>query len=180
MGLSRGSACRRGRSCGDEGFTLVELMVTVAVIGILAVVAVPAMTGLINNSRISGLSGEVVSAVQLARSEAVRRNARVTLCASGDGATCSNSADWSRWIVQAPDNTSGGTDVVLDGTAPGNAQVSGPASRIVFRPSGLVVSQAQLTVCVPTTNPANNQRVVAVVLSGSPVTTRANGAGACP
>ncbi|WP_310154748.1 GspH/FimT family pseudopilin [Luteimonas sp. 3794] len=172
---------REPGGCGAAaGFTMVELMVTVAIIGILAVVAVPAMTGLINNSRLSGLSGEVVSAVQFARSEAVRRNARVTLCASADGLACSNAADWSRWIVLAPDNTSGGTDVVLDGVAPGNAQVSGPAGRIVFRPSGLVVSQAQLTACVPTTNPENNRRIVTVGLSGSPVTTRANGAGTCP
>ncbi|MCD9005136.1 GspH/FimT family pseudopilin [Luteimonas sp. XNQY3] len=162
------------------GFTLVELMVTVAVIAILSAVAVPAMTGLINRSRISGLTGEVVSALQLARSEAVRRNARVTLCPSADGLTCTNSVDWAGWIIEARDNATGTDQVILAGTAPSNTQVSGPAGGVVFRPSGLLVSQSQLTVCMPTNNPAANQRVVTVALSGSPITTPQEGGGQCP
>lgn len=171
--LSEGAG--RGR-----GFTLVELMVTVAVVAILSAVAVPVMTGLINNSRLSGMTGEVVSAVQLARSEAVRRNARVQLCASADGLSCTSTTNWTRWIIRAPDNTSGTVTVALDHRPPANTQVRGPAAGVVFRPSGLVVNQAQLTVCVPTSNPAANQRVVTVALSGSPITTRANGGGTCP
>jgi len=178
--MRRDRGNRRTHGLRSAGFTLIELMVTVAVIAILSAVAVPAMTGLINHSRISGLTGEVVSAIQLARSEAVRRNARVTLCPSTDGTTCANSTDWTGWIVLARDNTAATDHVMLAETAPGSTQVSGPAGGIVFRPSGLLVAQSQLTVCVPTTNPAANQRVVTVALSGSPITERANGGGQCP
>jgi len=171
---------RQGGERRTAGFTLIELMVTVAIVAILAAVAVPAMTGLINHVRISGLTGELVSAVQLARSEAVRRNARVTLCPSDDGATCANSEAWAGWIIEARDNTSGADQIVLAETAPANTEVSGPAGGIVFRPSGLLVTQSRLTVCVPTTNPAANQRVVTIALSGSPITERADGGGQCP
>lgn len=164
----------------SRGFTLVELMVTVAVVAILAAVAVPAMTGLTNNSRLSGLTGEMVSAVQLARSEAVRRNGRVTLCATVDGTTCANSTQWSRWIVRARDNTTNSFQIELDNSAPAGAQVSGPPAGIVFPPSGLLRTSAQITVCVPTTNPVNNLRRVDVQLSGTPVTTSASAGGQCP
>jgi len=138
------------------------------------------MTGLVHHSRISGMTGELVAAIQLGRSEAVRRNARVQLCASVDGVTCASSTTWARWILRTRDNTTGAVVVALDNTPPTNTQVRGPAGGLVFRPSGLVAAQGQVTVCVPTTNPSNNRRVVTVALSGSPITASANGAGTCP
>ncbi|HRN61247.1 MAG TPA: GspH/FimT family pseudopilin [Luteimonas sp.] len=173
---SRPGAAPRSR---QPGFTLIELMVTLAVAGILAVVAVPAMTSLINGNRLAGTSGDLTASLQLARSEAIRRNARVTICGTTDGANCS--ADWSRWIVTGLDNVSGTTDTIRDAAVTGATQVSGPATGIVFLPSGMIAAQETLTACVPTTSPNENQRVITVMISGSIVTTRAGtGAGTCP
>ncbi len=61
---------------------MIELMVTVAVLAIIAAIAVPAMQGLIAANRLSAASTELVTALQLARSEAIRRNAAVTVCGS--------------------------------------------------------------------------------------------------
>jgi type IV fimbrial biogenesis protein FimT len=167
--------CRGGLARpGVAGFTLIELMVTVAVVGILAMVAVPAMTALVNGNRLAGMTGEMTSALQLARSEAIRRNARVMICGSTDGATCAGGTDWTTWIV------SSGAEVIRSSSAPGSTQIRGPAVGIEFRPSGLIDAERQVTVCVPTDQPEQNQRVITVMISGNLATTRESGGGACP
>lgn len=161
---------------GITGFTLIELMVTVAVVGILAVVAVPAMTTLVNGNRLAGATSEMTASLQLARSEAIRRNARVTICGTTDGVNCG--ADWSRWVITGVDNSSGVTETIRDNVAPSSVQISGPEDGIVFRPSGMIAGGEDLVVCIPTDSPAENQRVITVMISGTIVTNRQ--AGDCP
>lgn len=145
---------------GSRGFTLVELMVTVAVLGIIAVVAVPAMTDMINNSRVRGASEEVTGALQLARSEALKRNQRIIACASASGTSCAASA--SRMVVywQDPANAAT-TELVREISMPGSVQVSGAAAGIQFRASGVADSAQQLQVSV-----AGHSRYVCVQISG--------------
>ena len=164
----------------SHGFTLVELMVTVAVIGILAVIAVPGMTALINNSRLNAQAEELVSSLQLARAEAVRRNARVTVCPSTDGSTCASSTSWSGWVIRGHDNVNDVDDVIRNNSVAGNVQISGPAAGIVFKPSGLIDAQQVVTVCMPTSNPTYNQRALTVMISGVVSSSKVNGGGACP
>lgn len=170
----------RFSSARSRGFTLVELMVTVSVIAILAAIAVPGMTALINNSRINGQSEELVSSLQLARAEAVRRNARVTVCPSTDGSTCASSTSWSGWVIRGHDNVNNVDDVIRSNTVVGGVQINGPAAGIIFKPSGLIDTQQAVTVCMPTSNPSYNQRVLAVMISGVVSSSKANGGGACP
>lgn len=80
------------------GFTLIELMVTVAVAVILSMVAVPSFRQFILNQRIKNTSYDLVSALTMARSEAITRNAPVSLAASG--------ASWANgWCVITPPPT---------------------------------------------------------------------------
>ncbi|MBJ7574799.1 GspH/FimT family pseudopilin [Luteimonas sp. MC1828] len=182
MSISRtGVAAPRpesGTLVSAQGFTLVELMVTMAVVGILAAVAAPSMTALINGNRLAGASGELTASLQLARSEALRRSSPVTICGTTDGVACS--ADWTRWIVVGTNNINNAVDVVRDSTVSGAVQVQGPAGGIVFQSSGLIDAQGQLNVCVPTDSPDENQRVITVLISGNIVTGRVNGGGLCP
>jgi type IV fimbrial biogenesis protein FimT len=161
------------------GFTLVELMITVAVLAILAAIATPSMQALINANRLAGASSELEATLQLARSEAVRRNARVTVCATTDGTTCAAATAWTRWIVRGRDNTAGVDDVIRDTTPGASVQISGPAAGIVFRPSGLIEASAQVTACMPTTQPPENRRVTTVMISGALTTAKINGGGTC-
>lgn len=155
-----------------RGFTLVELMVTCAVIAIVALVGLPAITWLINASRLQGQASDISAAFQLARSEAVRRNARVSVCASGNGATCGGG--WAN-LITLVDSTS----EVLQVTAiRPPVEVSSATTRVTYRPNGFT-SAASFTVCIPTGSPRENQRVVAVAAGGRVSTTKVAGGGSC-
>ncbi|WP_136255865.1 GspH/FimT family pseudopilin [Onishia niordana] len=74
----------------QSGFTLIELLVTMALIVIIATVAVPNFSGLVNDSRLTTLTNNLNATLRLARSEAIKRNHSLTLCGLGK---CGN--DWS-------------------------------------------------------------------------------------
>ncbi|GHB98293.1 GspH/FimT family pseudopilin [Thermomonas carbonis] len=140
-----------------QGFTLVELLVAVAVMGVLAVVAAPSMTALVNTYRVSSTAGELTAALQIARSEAVRRNARVSVCGN---AACT-STDWSEIVVVHSAPTADDPAVIRSTGASSGVSVTGPANGIVFRPSGVINAQA----CVPLSN-SYSQYAVTVMVSG--------------
>ncbi|BCX88542.1 type IV fimbrial biogenesis protein FimT [Methylomarinovum tepidoasis] len=82
------------------GFTLIELMVTVAMAAIVLTVGVPSFQALVKNNRLTTAANELVGALNLARSEAIKRGVRVTVCKSADGASCATSGNWEQgWIV---------------------------------------------------------------------------------
>ncbi|MDO8343969.1 MAG: GspH/FimT family pseudopilin [Cellvibrio sp.] len=72
----------------SKGFTLVELMVTLGVAAIALSIAVPSFQTQILNNRSIALGEDFASAVNYARSEAVKRAGRVSLCASKNGTAC--------------------------------------------------------------------------------------------
>lgn len=72
-----------------HGFSLIELMVTLAVAGVMLMVAVPSFGNLMISSQLTGMSNELASALNVARVEAVKRNAPVEVCADS---TCTVTA----------------------------------------------------------------------------------------
>lgn len=88
------------RSGSQRGFSLVELMVVVAILGILAGLAAPSFASFIRSNRLTAAANDLLGAVALARSEALKRGQRVVLCTSSNASTCDNSASWGDgWIV---------------------------------------------------------------------------------
>lgn len=84
----------------QSGVTLIELMVVLSIAAILLGIGIPAFAALIHTSRLSSLTNELISSLHLARSEAIKRNARAVLCPSADGSSCEASGGWHQgWLV---------------------------------------------------------------------------------
>ena len=170
-----------GRRPTAPGFTLIELMVTVAVIAILAVVAMPNLMSVINANRLRSQADELVGALQMARGEAIRRNSAVTVCPTEDGAECGGDS-WSSWLVVDPtpldsDPTEG---VIFRGNTEAPIEVSADGAAIGFLPSGMATAQVELVACIPTTSVEDNQRVMTVLVGGGISQQARDGGGTCP
>lgn len=137
-----------------RGFTLIELMVTIAVAAILLSIAVPNFQMFVMNNRMASQANDLITALSLARSEAVKRAANVTVCASSDGATCTGS--WGDgWIVR----DAAGTPIRVQQALSGASTLSGGAdvaSAITFTASGsttiptsATTASTTLTLCPP-------------------------------
>jgi prepilin-type N-terminal cleavage/methylation domain-containing protein len=93
------------------GFTLIELMFTITVLAILLGFGIPNFRDFIRNSRMSAEANDILSGINLTRSEAVKRRAPVTLC-SGTAAACVNDGDFSDgWVVFVDTDADGLIDV---------------------------------------------------------------------
>jgi len=140
------------------GFTLVELMVTIAIAAILATLAIPAFNEAMLGSRLNSMTNSFIASAQLARSEAIKRNAPVTLCASSTGNGCSGT--WADgWVVLA-----GGAPIHSQGPLPQNFQFSGAAGPIVFQSNGMIAACTALT--LENTQYSSKTKTMAVHVTG--------------
>lgn len=99
-----------------SGFTLIELMVTLAIALILIMAGIPSFNELIRDNQTAGQANRFIADLNYARSEAVKRGSLVFVCKSSDQANCTSSSNWEDgWIVLADDgdDTIDGGDAVL-------------------------------------------------------------------
>lgn len=89
----------------QPGFTLIEAMVTVAILTIVLSIGVPAMTAMIENYRLTAVTNELLTSIQFARTEAIRQRNRVTICSrAANGDVCDNATGWSSgWLIYLDD-----------------------------------------------------------------------------
>src|SRR5690554_4349780 len=84
----------------QRGFSLIELMVTVALLAILLAMGLPSFQGSLRSNRVATATNELIAAINLARIEAMRSPNGAALCASDDGSTCATGASWNDgWLV---------------------------------------------------------------------------------
>ena len=180
----------------QSGFTLIELMVTIAVAAILLAVASPSFQEAINSNRLSTAANEMMAGLQAARMEAVRTNQRVALCLSSAPQaatpTC-NASGATGWVVFRDVNHNGApdasTDVVRVGSNHNQVQMLGsPAfgSTLTFRSDGLSYDNSSNPIkgtvqfCVPSAHPAQNLRLVKIAGGSRVSIVKSTGNGACP
>lgn len=105
-----------------SGFTLVELLIVLCLVAILTTVVVPSLRHFIQEQRMITQANEVLTVLANARSSALHRRVRVTLCASYDQKTCSRANTWeSGWLLFTDTEVRGqfdGSDQILRTGAP--------------------------------------------------------------
>lgn len=89
-----------GASQAESGITAMELLLVIAILGIVLAIATPYLGDLIQRNRLVADASIFVVDLAFARSEAIKRRQPVTLCSSNDGITCTGSSDWSGgWLI---------------------------------------------------------------------------------
>jgi len=97
----------------QRGLTLIESLVSLAVLSILLLHALPAFSAFLDQNRRRGLVNDLVSSLQHARTEAIRRGQRVAVCKTATGASCNTDTDrgWETgWLIFLDANRNGTLD----------------------------------------------------------------------
>ena len=94
-----------------KGMTVLEVMITTVVLGVLLSIAAPAFKHQVQQSQLTAATNQLVTAIHYARAEALRTGQRVVLCSSANQTTCQPQADWhDGWIIFLDPAASGQPD----------------------------------------------------------------------
>lgn len=141
-----------------KGFTLIEVVVTVLVVGVLASIAGPAFNSMITGTRLSGELNQLVGALNVARSEAQKRGTTVSVC-PGTALTCTT--NWSAgWIVLLESTPTKQQLLVRPVLTNGDTITNSVSTYPQFNASGYTFYTGKLSVRDKTNNPDLTRCVV--------------------
>jgi len=135
-----------------SGFTLIELMVTLGVLSIALAIGVPSLRQFVIDNRVTAQANLLVSSLNVARSEAIKRSEDVVV-------TANSGTNWHLgWTV-----TSGVTILRSQGVFEGDATLVGTANSITYAATGFPSAPTSFELCNPK---ANSERAISVVSGG--------------
>jgi len=178
----------------ENGFTMIELLISIVVVTALLALGIPSFMDFVKNNRLGAQSNALATALQVARSEAVKRNTDTVICASANQTNCTGNGDWDKgWIVFSDVILNGVPDVGASaplcedtedcmlrtsGALSGKNKISTTAASLRFLPTGLAANAgATVTLNLVADKCERNQsRKIQVTLQGHTIVTRQ----ACP
>ena len=149
----------RRHPCKQGGFTLLEMVIVIVILGVMASIAIPNFTAMLRAQRVRTAAYDLMASLQFARSEAIKRNGNVVVAAATGG--------WQNgWTV-----TSGTTVLRSQNAFSSNISISETTSQtsLTYRKDGRASSGINVSL---NTNPtdSNAARCVRITTSGRPAT----------
>ena len=130
----------------QRGFTLIELIITIAIAGILMSLALPSFKKTLQNNKLTSMHNELLSSLSLARNTAISRGSFATLCKSNQaGDNCDSSASWKDgWIVFLDRDDSGSVNndeevISLNNALPKKVSISFSRNRVTYGAQGYAI-----------------------------------------
>ncbi|MCG8464347.1 MAG: GspH/FimT family pseudopilin [Xanthomonadales bacterium] len=163
----------------QTGFTLLELIITLTAITVVVALALPSFQNSLNRNRLATKSNDIVTAINLARNEAITRSQIAGVCPSNDGIACANGAWGQGWIVWTDDNGNNAFDANEAVRVNNLASSANPAEQvqvvataaidngITFTPLGFVIEAGGGTLTInDLSGTAGQQSIIQIGTSG--------------
>lgn len=161
----------------SAGVTLIELLVVIVIAGIFALIGAPAFTTYINNTTQATTMTQLVSDLNRARSEAIKRNRRVVVCGRATDTTCGNSTNWQNgWLVCYDEDDDNACDaetatdpnpIVIHAPLKSTLTLTALAASIHFNPSGTQGAAGTTTLTLSGNWTGATNRVASIAATGN-------------
>jgi type IV fimbrial biogenesis protein FimT len=136
----------------SRGFTLIEAMVVIVIIGIVTAIAIPSMRTFFAGSRLNSYADLIKNSVKSAKNEAMRRSANVIICSVDDVGTtvCGDNSDWANGVIVHFGGslvaTGSGATIIQMETVENGINVSASFSQLSFNSQGIMAAGVTMTV----------------------------------